>query len=222
MFNWIKTIIKNKNEERHIIKLRSRIKNTTPTIISNNCIAGIIYHNLGLKFFSPTINLYISGWNYILFVENLEDYLKCELIEKKNSGKDFPVGILLGGEIEDIEINFLHYKTFQQAEEAWNKRKQRVNFDNLFFIYEFYERTGTCEMLNRFKSIKYNKHIIVHKSKEEYCDKEFTVVDCYDENESSGKIFEYDGLTGKRYLDEFDYVSFLNNKNTNRRETNGI
>lgn len=36
------------------------------------------------------------------------------------------------------------------------------------------------------------------------------------------KIFEYDGLTGKRYLDEFDYVSFLNNKNTNRRETNGI
>lgn len=58
--------------------------------------------------------------------------------------------------------------------------------------------------------------------KEEYCDKEFTVEDCYDENESSGKIFEYDGLTGKRYLDEFDYVSFLNNKNTNRRETNGI
>lgn len=43
MFNWIKTIIKNKNEERHIIKLRSRIKNTAPTIISNNCIAGIIY-----------------------------------------------------------------------------------------------------------------------------------------------------------------------------------
>ena len=43
MFNRIKTIIKNKNEERHIIKLRSRIKNTAPTIISNNCIAGIIY-----------------------------------------------------------------------------------------------------------------------------------------------------------------------------------
>ena len=42
----------------------------------------------------------------------------------KNSGKDFPVGILLGGELEDIEINFLHYKTFQQAEEAWNKRKK--------------------------------------------------------------------------------------------------
>lgn len=52
MFNRIKTIIKNKNEERHIIKLRSRIKNTAPTIISNNCIAGIIYHNLGLKFSS--------------------------------------------------------------------------------------------------------------------------------------------------------------------------
>lgn len=89
MFNWIKTIIKNKNEERHIIKLRSRIKNTAPTIISNNCIAGIIYHNLGLKFFSPTINLYISGWDYILFVENLEDYLKCELIEKKIVEKIF-------------------------------------------------------------------------------------------------------------------------------------
>ena len=135
MIEKIRDIINQKHEERYLKGIREKNQNKNPTIISNNCIAGIIYHNLGLKFFSPTINLYISGWDYILFVENLEDYLKCELIEKKNSGKDFPVGILLGGEIEDIEINFLHYKTFQQAEEAWNKRKQRVNFDNLFFIY---------------------------------------------------------------------------------------
>lgn len=35
---------------------RRRLRNYSPTIISNNCCAGFIYHDLGLKFNSPTIN----------------------------------------------------------------------------------------------------------------------------------------------------------------------
>lgn len=42
------------------------------TIISSNCISGMICHDLGLKFRSPTINLYFTCHNFVLFINNLK------------------------------------------------------------------------------------------------------------------------------------------------------
>ena len=65
-------------------KLRKKIKNKNFTIISNNCTAGFIYHDLGLKFLTPTINLFIRTDEYITFANNLEYYLSCSLIQDKS------------------------------------------------------------------------------------------------------------------------------------------
>ena len=45
------------------------------TLISQNCIGGVFYHDMGLPFQSPTINLYFKAADFIKFVLNLEDYL---------------------------------------------------------------------------------------------------------------------------------------------------
>jgi glycosyltransferase involved in cell wall biosynthesis len=42
---------------------------------------------------------------------------------------DYPVGIL-----GDIKIHFNHYKNKDETLEKWNKRKQRIDFDNLYII----------------------------------------------------------------------------------------
>ena len=60
-------------------KQRKRLRNFNPTIISNNCTAGFIYHDLGLEFRSPTINLTIK--QFPLFIAHLPHYLNCELME---------------------------------------------------------------------------------------------------------------------------------------------
>ena len=65
-------------------KQRKRLRNFNPTIISNNCTAGFIYHDLGLKFLSPTINLTVK--DFPLFISHLEHYLSCELIEILRGG----------------------------------------------------------------------------------------------------------------------------------------
>lgn len=38
-----------------------KVKMAKPTIFSNFCSAGVIYRELGLKFFSPTINMICEG-----------------------------------------------------------------------------------------------------------------------------------------------------------------
>ena len=49
---------------------------------------------------------------------------------KKRNQTDKPIGIL-----DDVEIVFLHYKTKEEAEEKWNRRKERVNFDNIILKF---------------------------------------------------------------------------------------
>ncbi len=108
-------------------KLRQKIKNNNCSIISSNCIGGMIYHDLGFKFLSPTINMYFNTEDFAKLVSNIEKYMNIypELI------KNDPFPVLL---LEDIKLFCLHYKTYMEAIQAWERRKERINYDNIFVI----------------------------------------------------------------------------------------
>lgn len=114
--------------------LRRFNKNVNPTIVSNNCWGGGIYEDLNIPYMSPTVGLFFYAPCYIKFVSNLKYYLNKELYFTKDSKYnvvcDYPIGI-----IDDIEIHFLHYKSEEEAYEKWNRRKQRVDYDNLYIKF---------------------------------------------------------------------------------------
>ncbi len=201
------------NRNKHLANLRKRLVNKDFSLFTNNCLAGFIYHDLGLRFLSPTINIRIKPREFIEFMSDLKYYLKQELVLDKNNDKDFPVGILKGDENHDsITINFEHYSNFTEAKEKWKKRIERINYDNIFVMMEFYDGIHNEELIELFKKIPYdNKLILTHKHHKERYTK---VIRCFDDtldlNEIGGKIFRYNGLSGKRYYDDFDYVEFFN------------
>ena len=184
------------------LKYRRYNTNLTPTIISSNCIEGVVYSDMKLKFQSPTINLYFSPKDFIKFCSNLKYYLSQPLVWIK-SDVNCPTGML-----DDVIIYFLHYKSELEAELKWNERKQRVNYENLFFIMT--DRDGcTYDDLKAFDTLNNckNKVIFTHKH--------------YPEIPSAFHIkgFSNDlqvGILTKfkclwyRYLDEFDWRKFLN------------
>lgn len=71
-----------------------RLVNHDFSLFCNNCTGGVILHDLGLRFNSPTINLNIQPREFINFVNNLRDYMRCELEEIHDASVDFPVGRL--------------------------------------------------------------------------------------------------------------------------------
>lgn len=90
------------------------------------------------------------------------------------------------------------------------KRMKRVNLDNTFVVYESQKISN--EELDAFSSIKYPKLILslTNKSKEQ----KYAFYQGHQlyENWFPGKVLEYNGFFSlKRYLDDFDYISFLNN-----------
>lgn len=64
-----------------------KIKNKDCSIISMNCVGGVVSHELGLRFNSPTVNLWFTPKEFIKFLSQLEYYLyDCKIeMDEKNS-----------------------------------------------------------------------------------------------------------------------------------------
>lgn len=71
-----------------------RLVNQDFSLFCNNCTGGVILHDLSMRFNSPTINLNIQPKDFIKFVRNLRDYMRCELEEIHDASVDCPVGRL--------------------------------------------------------------------------------------------------------------------------------
>ena len=183
-----------------ILTFRYRMKNNNVSIISSNCIGGVMYHDLHLPFLSPTINLFFKPDSFLKYVERIKYYNEKEIEEVLGKEK-YPVG-----KIEDIEIHFLHYSSFQKAKDDWNRRKKRINYENIVVIMTDWE-IRTKEMVESFGRIPYPKILLTNKHlKYPWCQ----YISGFDSQKWLGNTIEY-FRWGKRYYEQFNYVEFLNN-----------
>ena len=192
-------------------RMRRKLINTDVTILANNCNGGFIYHDLGLRFNSPTINMFFYYDHFFTFCENLDYYFKekLRLAEKplyKSIDKDYPICELGEGE-KRIELHFLHYETFEEALELWERRKKRINRDNIFIVWTFFDITDE-EWLKRFDKIKIkNKVAFVERPFPQY--KSAFYIKGY-EKIGLGLLNEYLNMWGGRKYDQFDFVKWFN------------
>lgn len=82
-----------------------------------NCTGGILSHDLGLQFKSPTVNLFFRAEDFIKFCENLKYYLSIEeFVECKNSEiigeRKYPVAYL-----DDLTLFLVHYRSVKEAQD---------------------------------------------------------------------------------------------------------
>lgn len=106
------------------------------TIVCNNCTGGVILHDLGLRFDTPTINtLFYSADDFVFFVSNIREFSKTDVFKMNDSKYSYPVGgIKLGDRV--VKIGFVHYSTFEEGKRKWIERFARVDFDSMVIIWE--------------------------------------------------------------------------------------
>lgn len=190
---------------------KRKLKRADISIISSNCIGGCISHDLGLRFLSPTINLFFDAEDYIKFVENLEFYSKLQVGECR-CDKDYPVGELGEGN-DKIRIHFLHYSDFDVAKEKWEERIQRINWENIVCVFTD-QNNCTEDLVNRFDKVPYKKVMFTSKQTYEY---DFCVylsdrkIKTQRGRSTVDDACIFRGLSGRRnYEAEFDIINFLN------------
>ncbi len=99
------------------------------SIFSDTCWGGMLYHSLGMRMNTVLVNTSVEPEDYLELLSNLSYYLSCPMEQyKERSALMPPIGIL-GGK---VKIMFNHYLNFQEGAAAWNRRLERINYNNLF------------------------------------------------------------------------------------------
>lgn len=189
-----------KKRDKLVAKMKEKLQAKDFTVLSQNCIGGVFYHDMGLQFTSPTINLYLTGKDFVTFVLNLDYYLSLKL--RMTWGEEYPIGYL-----DDIAIYFMHYDTCQEAESAWEKRKKRINRKKIVVLCTDME-DFTDEVYVQWRQIYYPK--VLFTAKRRYANDPSTVF--FSEYEKNGKVLD---LISKRkfYRDDvlMDTVNCMEN-----------
>lgn len=150
---------------------RKLIRRRDFTIISNNCWAGRCYQYLDMPYLSPTVGLYFFAEDYLKFVSDLRYYLSLELEfiswEQSKYSKELmdkgQVNIPIG-KLDDVEIVFLHYSSEDEAREKWNRRKERVNYEDIYFKFS---RMNLCteKELRKFDDLPCTNKIMLNNNR---------------------------------------------------------
>ena len=194
--------IKNRKFEK---QLRKPLKNDSFSIICSNCIGGTIYNRLGKQFLSPTINMWINQKDFIKLIFNLKSYINKQLVFVGDERYDYPVGM-----IGDVKLFFNHSKSEEEAKKDWERRKTRINYDNLYII--MYDRDGITEDDIKTLNEVNCKNIIVLSDKERPdIDYVKTIVPNY-EAEFGYQFLDKDKYGIRTFEKQWDFVEWLNSK----------
>ena len=156
-------LLLHKHEEiRYRKKIVKQLENKNFTIISNNCWGGGVYETLGLEYNTPTVGLFFYASCYTAFIKDLKenlskpitfiDHSKYDEANRVRMNNPYPIGTIN----DNIEIHFLHYSSLNEASEKWERRKKRINYDNLYFSLTDNDQC-TIKEIKYFDSLPYKK-----------------------------------------------------------------
>ena len=118
-----------------------RLRHKKLCIIANNCLGSRFYKIIKREYNTPFVGLFLLPECFVKLSNNFEYYMSQEVrfvTESKyayinqlreNHEGDYPLGLLV-----DLEINFLHYRSQEEALDKWDRRKKRMDWEHLYFV----------------------------------------------------------------------------------------
>ena len=153
---------------------RARLRAGSFSIVADDCWGGEIYRLTGRPFATPFIGVAIAGPCFMRILRDLPAALASELVPVDRSRypdaeRDrqrfprgpFPVGVL--AEV-DAEILFMHYGSWDDAHEAWMRRRKRVDVaDPLIKIGTHPGRPGAVdsELLAEIARLPFRRKLVL-------------------------------------------------------------
>ena len=158
----------------------------------------------------------MSNEDFLTAMENFDEFIEGPIKEDIACGKDYPVGVGVHGE----RIHFMYYPDFNTAISKWNERKTRIDRSNMAIMLSnlgAYDRPDSrnlreqkeMSIIQRFNALKFKNKIIF--TGEEYNMPNVVHLKGWKKVQYKKNIFARSSIFGKRYIDQYDYVSFINN-----------
>lgn len=200
-----------------------KLKESNPSILSNFCLGGHIYEELGLRMLSPTINMFCLGGDYLEFIQHYKSYLTLKMKEYRDNqyikgtlGTEafIPKGILG----EKVVWYFNHNANAKEAIAKWDERAKRVNFDNIVVLMTI----QTDEDALRFAELDVEKKLGIYYRDLGVDD----IIYCQDWNDESTRFLYHNSwptfanvymMNFKGSASPINWIKFLNGDKNYRR-----
>jgi len=139
---------------------------TDVTVISNDCWGGELYREFHCEYRSPFVGLALMAPDYLHLLSDLKGFLDSPLRFKTSSkypevntrredpAECYPIGAL-GPWEDDIEIQFIHYRSEEEALSKWNRRIQRMNWNRMVFKFAADKDHSTPQLLQQFNQLPF-------------------------------------------------------------------
>ncbi len=186
------------------------LKDENFSIICNNCLGGFIYQYYNVEYRTPTLGLFFLAVDYVKFLSNIQFYLSKELkfislkesmhyedFKDSNLSIDFPIARL-----SDIEIFFMHYKNEEEVIEKWNRRINKINWNDLIIVFAE-NKTCTLEIIKQFDTLPFKNKVCF--TREEH--KEIKSSCFIEEMKDPKTIWDVDTI-----MKHFNITEFINNR----------
>jgi uncharacterized protein (DUF1919 family) len=147
--------------------MRARVTNRDFTIISNDCFGGMAYEELDMRYDSPFVGLFVMPNDYMRLLSNLR-WCQQPLQFKTESRQEriniwranvlqkmYPIGVLG----DDVEVHFLHYRSRDEAAAKWERRAQRIHWDNLLVKICWHEQECMESWLREFDAMPFARKL---------------------------------------------------------------
>lgn len=147
--------------------MRARVTNRDFTIISNDCFGGMAYEELGMRYDSPFVGLFIPPVDYMKLLHDVRccqgplQFKPRSRFEHINAWrvniihKEYPIGVLG----DDIEVHFLHYKSQEEALAKWTRRAERIHWDNLLVKICWHEDERMESWVREFDALPFARKL---------------------------------------------------------------
>lgn len=192
-------------------KKQKSLTNRDFTLVCNNCTGGVLLHDFGLQFKTPFVNESIYADDFFKLTTHLEGYMAQPLVEKKTD-LGYPVAML-----GDVMIRFPHSKDFAEVKETWDRRAARIRWDNIFVLWVAYQSELAESSLERIAQVPYPKVVLLNHDRADlpYC----KYIKGFETQPGVGHVWQNEGLSGKKYYDQFDFAAWFNANDPARRES---
>lgn len=124
-------------------------------------------------------------------------------MEYKTNEVSYPVGHL-----DDVEIHFIHYKSFKEAKEKWEERSKRVNFDKILVMATDRDGMGSEECMKAFDKLPYKKIMYTSKEYKQYSWSRYCPV--FRKKHCVGVMTGWADFLGNKYYEKYaNIIDFL-------------
>lgn len=149
--------------------MQLRVRSRNFTIISNDCFGGMAYEELGMRYESPFVGLFVVPEDYVRLLQNLRESVEGPIRFRAESQHErinawraetrrrYPVGVIGDG----VELHFLHYLDPATAESKWRRRVARIHWHNLRVKMGWHEHPRIEALLQEFDALPFESKLIV-------------------------------------------------------------